>query len=280
MGFDNQKERDFHVNFIKNIIPKKYIIPENLLEEYKKCIAIELPRKNTGRPRIDDEKMIAGMYYLLKTGCQWDALPLCFGKAKTIYHRFKELIVAGIFQKIWKIILVKYDGQKGLDLAHQSIDSCHKKSPLGGEATGKSPVDRRKLGTKINLVTEGGGLPIGISIANGNRHDTQLLIPLINSLYQQIPQSSNHFFHTDKGYISAKNRTALIENNYTPVMPQKKPKNKPRVPSPKDKNRWVVERTFSWIGRFRRVFIRYEKLKVTFLAFVQFAAQIIIISKI
>jgi putative transposase len=148
----------------KEIIPTKYVIPESLLQEFRNFIAQNMPPKKTGRPRVDSEPLIAGMYYLLRTGCQWEALPLCFGPSKTIYQRFRELIWAGAFQKIWKTVLILYDREIGLALHNQSIDSNHKKSPLGGDKTGISPVDRRKLGTKLNLVVEEAGIPIGATI--------------------------------------------------------------------------------------------------------------------
>jgi putative transposase len=264
----------------KEIIPTKYVIPESLLQEFRNFIAQNMPPKKTGRPRVDSEPLIAGMYYLLRTGCQWEALPLCFGPSKTIYQRFRELIWAGAFQKIWKTVLILYDREIGLALHNQSIDSNHKKSPLGGDKTGISPVDRRKLGTKLNLVVEEAGIPIGATIASGNRHDTQLFIGLIDNLQQQIPQSKNHYLRTDKGFVSKKNKAEAVKRNFTPVMPLKKPKNKPRIESEKDLKRWVVERTFSWINRFRRIFTRYEKLSINFLALVQFAFQVIIIKKI
>jgi hypothetical protein len=99
-------------------------------------------------------------------------------------------------------------------------------------------------------------------------------------LQQQIPQSKNHYLRTDKGFVSKKNKAEAVKRNFTPVMPLKKPKNKPRIESEKDLKRWVVERTFSWINRFRRIFTRYEKLSINFLALVQFAFQVIIIKKI
>lgn len=55
------------VNY-KAIIPSKYILPKLLLDEYLQFIAIYFPSKRTGRPRIDRESLIAGIYYLLKTG--------------------------------------------------------------------------------------------------------------------------------------------------------------------------------------------------------------------
>jgi len=75
------------VNFsCKLIISKKYVIPQTILQEFLTFISINLPPKKTGRPQKNNEPLIAGMYYLLRTCCQWDALPLCFGSSKTIYH--------------------------------------------------------------------------------------------------------------------------------------------------------------------------------------------------
>jgi len=66
----------FHVNFsYKLVIPKKYLIPQELLQEFLNFISINLPLKKVGRPQKNNESLVAGMYYLLKIGCQWDALP-------------------------------------------------------------------------------------------------------------------------------------------------------------------------------------------------------------
>jgi len=265
----------------KEIIPSKYCIPAGLLQEFLNFIATHFPPKSTGRPRVDSEKLIAGIFYLLKTGCQWEALPLCFGPAKTVYHRFQELVAARAFQVIWKSVLVQYDRVHGLCLHEQSIDTMHKKAPLGGDKTGISPVDRKKLGTKVGITVEEKGIPVGLIIAKGNRHDTQLFDSLIHNLQHQITQSKNHYLRTDKGFTSKKNRQKAISMNFTPVMPLKKPKNKPYPKPPiKDKKRWVVERTLSWLNRFRRIFVRYEKKSEHFLALVQFAFQIIVFNKI
>ena len=266
---------------LKNIIPKKYLIAEELLQEFRNFIEKKMPPKKTGRPRVDNDPLIAGIYYLLKTGCQWDALPLCFGPSKTVYHRFRELVEAGAFQSIWKSTLTLYDKKTGLRLHEQSIDSSHKKAPLGGDKTGKSPVDRKKLGTKVNLAVEENGIPIGATIAGGNRHDTQLFIPLLDDLPNQVQKPDDCNCHTDKGYVSKKNRQEAINRNYKPVMPQKKPKNKPYAEPPiKDRKRWVIERTFSWLNRFRRVFVRYEKISNNFLAMVHFACLTVVFNKI
>lgn len=264
----------------KDIIPSKYIIPKVLLDEYLNCINLYIPSKSTGRRRIDSEPLIAGIYYLLRTGCQWDALPLCFGSSKTVWHRFKELRSKNIFQKIWKFLLIKYDLTKGLGYNHLSVDTCHKKAPIGGKKTGKSPVDRKKQGIKLGLIVDEKGIPLASIITSGNRNDQKLLAPLLVDLENQITQAKIGNFHTDKGFSSAVNRRELVSRNFKPIIPKKKPKNKPLLKQEKDEKRWVVERTFSWINRFRRVFVCYEKLTSHIQSFIQMTFQIIILNNI
>lgn len=51
----------------------------------------------------------------------------------------------------------------------------NEKAPLGGEATGPNPTDRGKSGTKRSLLTEGNGIPIGLSVDGANRHDKKMV---------------------------------------------------------------------------------------------------------
>ncbi|MGZ6250970.1 MAG: transposase [Candidatus Chromulinivorax sp.] len=98
---------------------------------------------------------------------------------------------------------------------------------------------------KIKLAVEENGIPIAITIARANQHYTQLFIPILNNLPKQINQSKNHFIHTDKGFISKNNRKEAINNNYTPIMADKKPKNKHYSNLPiKDLKRWVLKEYF------------------------------------
>jgi len=124
------------------------------LKDFLTFNSINLPAKQTDRPQKDSEPFLLGIYYLLRKGYQWDALSLYFGTSKTIYHRFIDLEKLGTFQKIWKSFLMFYDRITSLRLQEQSIDSNHKKPPLGGDKTGKSPANRRKLGTKLNLAVK------------------------------------------------------------------------------------------------------------------------------
>ena len=68
--------------------------------------------------------------------------------ATTIRHRRDEWIAAGVFEALEQLCLEAYDRIVGLDLGNLTVDGCIVKAPCGGEAAGKSPVDRGKQGTK------------------------------------------------------------------------------------------------------------------------------------
>ena len=268
----------FQLQDYKQIIPSKYCISQEHLNCFLEAIEQGFSNKRTGRPRSNDEPIIAGIFYVLETGCPWEALPLCFGPSKTVYHRFREFCKQGIFQLVWKKFLHMYNNKNGLQLEHQIIDCNHRKSPLGGEKTGHSPVDRRKLGSKIALCVETNGIPIGLVLAKGNKHDTQIFEQTLKNLQQQISQSHNHYMHADKGFDSERNRTIAV--SYKPIITRRRYKNSTQIEKIRDGCRWVVERTFSWLSRFRRIFVRYDKLCNTYLAFIQFAFQVIIFKKL
>jgi transposase len=71
-------------------------------------------KKATGRPRVDNRKLLNGIIYILKTGCRWQDLPSIYGNGKTAYRRFQEYEKLKIFKKINQILLKKYHKQVNL----------------------------------------------------------------------------------------------------------------------------------------------------------------------
>ena len=97
-----------------------------------------------GRKRADDRLILSGIFYVLRTGCHWNAVPEQYGAASTIHRRFQEWTRAGFFELIWKAGLAEYDELEGIAWRWQAIDGATVKAPLGGEATGPNPTDRGK----------------------------------------------------------------------------------------------------------------------------------------
>jgi transposase len=86
-----------------------------------------------------------GIVYVLRTGCQWKALPAeRFGSASAIHARFLEWERAGFFEALWKAGLAEYDDLTGVAWRWQSIDGSMLKAPMAQEAVGPNPTDRGK----------------------------------------------------------------------------------------------------------------------------------------
>lgn len=80
------------------------------------------------------------------------------------------------------LCLEVYDQIIGIGLDEITIDGCLVKAPCGGEAAGKSPVDRGKQGTRRSLMVDAFGIPFGCVVAGANRNDSILLEPTLEHL--------------------------------------------------------------------------------------------------
>jgi putative transposase len=92
------------------------------------------------RPRVPDHKAMDGVFFVLRTGCQWNALNetgIC--SSSTAHSRFQEWTKADVFQKLWALVLQDYDELKGIDWSWQSMDGAMNKAPLGGGKNGPKP---------------------------------------------------------------------------------------------------------------------------------------------
>lgn len=126
-------------------------IPDFIWEEMKQIIPkpIDNHPLKCHRKRIDDRKAMDGIFFVLRTGCQWaelDNTNIC--KHSVAHKRFQEWAKVGVFFEFWWRGLMMYDNTKGLQLKWQSLDGSTTKAPLRGETTGKNPTDRAKKGLK------------------------------------------------------------------------------------------------------------------------------------
>lgn len=92
-----------------------------------------------GQPRSDLRKVANGIFYVLRTGCQWKAAPREFGSGSTLHRYFQEWTVLGVFRKLWKAALLEYDELKGIQWNWLSVDGATTKSPLGGGKNWQKP---------------------------------------------------------------------------------------------------------------------------------------------
>ncbi len=233
-----------------------------------------------GRPRVSDRRCADAIFYVFRTGCQWEALnqtELC--PKSTAHDRFQQWVAADVFLQLWQTGVAQFDELQGIDWHWLSMDGAMTKAPLGGEKTGPNPTDRAKGGVKRSLLTEGHGIPIGLVLDGANRHDMKLVRSTINSLVVKRPQPTEaqpQGMCLDKGYDYQEVRDLLVEFGFTAHIRSRGEE----AQAIKDRagqkaRRWVVERTHSWMNRFRRILVRWDKKPEHYLAFLHFACALI-----
>jgi putative transposase len=222
-------------------------------------------------PRVSDRAATDAIFFRLRTGCQWNALNetgIC--SSSSAHRRFQEWSEAGVFLKLWQIGLVEYNGLCGIDWEWLAMDGAMTKAPLGGGKVGKNPTDRGKQGTKRSLLTEGGGVPIGVVVEGSNRNDFKLLRETIESIAIERPiptAEREQGMCLDKGYDYDEVREILKEFGFTAhIRARGEEAQTIKREAGYKARRWVVERTHSWMNRFRAILIRWEKKAANFLA--------------
>jgi putative transposase len=199
----------------------------------------------------------------LRTGCQWKAIPVCLASGNTAHAYFREWVKLGIFADLWEIARQLYDELVGLDWRWQSVDGAMSKAPLGGESTGKNPTDRRKTGTERSVLTEAAGIPTGLAVVGANVHEIRLLRSTLLDAQMRvrgIDSGVKEHLCMDKEYDSASVRN-MVQNlfDYIPLGRARGVEKKSTKNSRQRARRWVVERTHSWMNRFRAILVQWDK---------------------
>jgi transposase len=184
-----------------------------------------------------------------------------------------------VFLKLWQTGVEQFDELQGIDWAWLSMDGAITKAPLGGEDTGPNPTDRAKSGVKRSLLTEGHGVPLGLAVKGANRHDMKLVRETVESIVVERPEPTveePQGMCLDKGYDFQEVRDTLDEFGFTAHIRSRGEEIKELAKEAgKKARRWVVERTHSWMNRFRRILIRWEKKPANYIAFLHFACALI-----
>ena len=109
-----------------------WFLPDELWSQMLRHLPKYSSQPKGGRPRADLRAVANGIFYVLRTGCQWKAVPSEYGSGSTLHRYFQQWTDAGVFRKLWRSCLLEYDELKGIKWNWQSMDGAMTKSPLGG----------------------------------------------------------------------------------------------------------------------------------------------------
>lgn len=151
----------------------------------------------------------------------------------------------------------------------------------GGSDVGKT---KRGKGSKCVVVVDGQGLPLGIHVASATPSEVTLLEPTLKTVAVPRrtagrPRQNMPRLIADRGYDSDPLRGRLAARGITLIVPyrqnrRERPYEDGRLLR-RYRHRWIVERTFAWLGSFRRLLVRHERLTSIYRAFLYFAAALL-----
>src|SRR6476660_5861046 len=140
-----------------------------------------LPAKPRGVPRVDDRRVLNGIFWVLRTGAPWRDVPALYGPRTTCYNRFVRWRRAGIWDSIMQALAAAQDA--AVQMIDTSMRRVHQHAACiadsGNQAVGRSRGGRT---SKLHVVVDGKGLPVQLGITAGQAHDNRLCSTLLSGL--------------------------------------------------------------------------------------------------
>ncbi len=253
-------------------------MPEEFYELARPLLPAEKqPGPEGGRPPSGHFSVLKVIWFVLVTGCRWKDVPKEMGCCgETARTRLQAWERDGIWDELHKLLLTMLRQENELHLETAIIDSTQVRAFGGGEATGPSPVDRRKKGTKYTLLVDRDGVPLVIRAVPANRSDQLEILPTVVSFPAVPGKPGRPRTHPDKLYADAgfdceATRSLL---RWLGIEPHIRRRNGDHG-SHLGRVRWVVERTISWIKGLRRMRVRYDRSATSIDAWTSIAAAVV-----
>lgn len=201
----------------KKRMPTLWEVPDDLWEKIESILDEYDPPKQTGRPREGRGRILEGLIFRFRTGCQWNHIPRVYGDDSTIHRTFQHWQQIGLFERIWAMLVEECEELGKVDWQWQAVDTVMGKARMGGDQVGPNPTDRAKNGTKRSMLTDGGGGPLAVVVAPANVHDTKLLDQTIEGIVVERPEptkSNPQHLCLDKAYDNPTGEQAVSEHGY------------------------------------------------------------------
>jgi hypothetical protein len=258
-------------------------MPVSLLEPLWTQFAVLLPDRprvapshplGCHRPRVPDRIVFEHVVAALVHGSGYERIASPGCSDRTIRRRLRSWAELGLAQTLHAVVLGQYDRLIGLALDDLAVDGCITKAPCGGEAAGRSPVDRGKQGLKRSTLTDANGIPLHLVSAGANRHDAPLLGPTLAGLDAFGPLVDSTI-HLDRGYAGAAVQQTVTARGLTGIVARR------GIPAPlQGGNRWVVERTQSWMNGYGKLRRCTERAGIVIDFYLFLAAAVVVVRRL
>jgi len=235
------------------------------------------PGRRGGRKRsVDVREVLNAIFYVLATGCQWNALPKDLPPKSTAHFYFMLWDWDGTLERIHEALYVAVREAAGREASPSAaiIDSQSAKAAQKGALRSTLRASTRATlrpaqevaGRKRHILVDTLGLLLGVSILPAHIQDRDGARDLLKRVRRRFPFIDRIF--ADAGYQGPKMAKAVATTGSWRLEVVKRSDLHRFVALPK---RWIVERTFAWISRNRRLARDYERYTTTVAAFVRLA---------
>jgi putative transposase len=241
--------------------------PSDMTDAQWELLADLFPEAQTGRPReVSIPDVVDAIFYVNRTGVQWRYLPHDYPRWDVVYSYFRKWGKDGTWDKVQRVLREGVRQTAGRE-ATPSLACVDSQSVKGTECGGDHGIDGHKKinGVKRHILVDTMGLLLAVVVTAASVTDAKAAREVFQrATAEGLPRLAkvlgDHVYGNEGlPEWTADNTTFRLEITVKDPTPQEPGKKKFKV----IKWRWVVERTFAWLGRYRRNSRDYEKLSQT-----------------